>query len=411
MSWRDRLRTLDYTSPSGETFTLLFDDLSREVDKKAPVTEFPGQNRGAVQDLGQSTIRYPMDVYISGADYDVESDRFWAALNESGPAEMQHPRYGDLVVLPVTVSQSERFVEGAGQARFSVEFVEADAQQFEYPRVARTSPDAIAANAAAAAAQAADVAGRADIDDLGAAAALKENILNGLNTVTDAFDTITGFTDDLRNEINAQVSEITSTIDDLVQAPADLAESLLQLYRTPARVVTTIESKINGYQQIFNGLVDGFVNTTVQYGEMIGLIQQANAAGVQAAAAESTADGLIDTRAGAARISDALSDIQSGIDNAFDQMSAAVDIDYDLQAAGRRAVTSALRSLQERALNLPIEQSETLEQDEALIPLVDRLYGDVDAFDGTLDAFIAFNELHGSEILIVPQGKTVRWYE
>ena len=50
---------------------------------------------------------------------------------------------------------------------------------------------------------------------------------------------------------------------------------------------------------------------------------------------------------------------------------------------------------------------------EALSPieLIDSLYTDIDDFETALADFIEYNKLAGNEILIVPRGREVRWYE
>jgi prophage DNA circulation protein len=361
-----------------------------------------------VQDLGQSTVRYPMRLYISGADYDTEADRFWTALNEPGAAQLAHPRYGNIPVVPVSVTQTEQFVEGAGRATFEVDFVEADEDQFTYPQQARRSPEAISAQAAAAAAAATSAAGEATVDTPGAAEVIKDTVLDAIDTVTGAFDEITGITNEIRTAISDQVREITDTIDDLAEAPAGLLGELVTLYRLPSRVITDVIDKINGYSAIFQGLAGAFRDTTAEYGELFSILRGANTAAMLAASSEATADGFIATRADAARIVDTLSGIEAGAAEIFGELET---VDYDMQWAARDAATVALVSLQERALNLPLEQSLTLEADEPVIPLVDRLYGDIGDFDGTIDEFIRYNNLAGDEILIVPAGRTVRWYE
>jgi prophage DNA circulation protein len=408
MSWKDRLRTLEYESPSGEQFTLAFDDLSREVGKKAPVTEFPNQNAGAVQDLGQSTKRYPITAYISGRDYDTEADRFWSALNESGPGVLRHPRFGNLDVVPVSVSQSESFVEGGGRASFRIDFVESDQAALLYPSRTSLSPNAIYAAVDAAAGAAAKSLEGIEAEDPGALEVLKNKVKNALGAVNNAFDTITGVTDSIRSEIQSTIGGIISEIDTLVQAPMSLAQSLITLYRLPARTVTSVKSKIDGYTALANTLADAFIDTTNQYGQMFGLINAASTAGFQIAAAESTVTGEIETRASAANIVESLFAIQNIADASYESSGV---VDYELQRASRMAITNALKSLQEKSINLPVERVFTLESDEALLSLVDSLYGNIDSLDSTIDRFIRYNELQGSHIVMVPQGTTVRWYE
>ncbi len=131
MSYLDRLRTAKYIAPSGSIFIFKFNDLKRSGGKKAPIQEFPQQNEADVKDLGNLADRYPVELFFTGADYDQIADSFKEALAEKGPATLLHPRWGDLSVLPLTYIQSEGFVDGMRQARFSIDFVRV--ADVEYP--------------------------------------------------------------------------------------------------------------------------------------------------------------------------------------------------------------------------------------------------------------------------------------
>lgn len=401
MSWRERLRECVYIAPSGASFTLQFDDLTREVGKKAPVTEFPGQNQGAVQDLGQATTRYPFLVYISGVNYDVTADRFWDALNESGPGELQHPRYGNRQVVPVSVQQREAFVGGAGRAVFTIEFVEALEQRLELPSGIQLAPAAITGGALDAIEAAAATIDDITIEEPGALAQLKAGALAVTSTVKGAFDTVADFTDEVRATIDGTVRAITREIDTLVQAPADMVRALAQLYAIPLNVVSNVEAKINGYATLFGTFGTLFVSRTERYRELFDRIRGANANAAVSAAAGATAEGEVETRAAAARIASTLAGYQD--------TAAAIDAEYDAQLAARQVVSDALNRV--LSLNLSIEQSQILESDEVLVALVDRLYREIDDIDELIAEFIRYNQLQGDEIVIVPKGRTVRWYE
>ena len=405
--FRQRLRECVYISPSGSEFALQFDDVTRQMGKKAPVTEFPLQSIPAIQDLGQAAVRFPLSVYLTGPDYDVDADKFWSALRESGPGELRHPRYGDLTVVPVSVSQSEGFVRGSARAVFEIEFVQTDPARFEYPDRIGFSADAVSLAVDDAALSIAASVADVDIDDPFTLAALKDSILGAVNAVSGTIATATGAVDDLRNAIDNQIREITNTIDDLVQAPANLMGALLTLYRLPARVISTVQGKIDGYIQLYTALVQGFVDTTQLYGEMFGLINAANASAIVAAAAEATADGDIETRGAGQSVAASLAGIQESLNGTLETIGTS----YDRDAAVRRVTTIALQAIIARSINLPLEQSETLTQDEVLIPLVDRLYSDGIDIEEALDQFISYNRLQGSQLLILPAGKVVRWYE
>ncbi len=402
MSYFDRLRTCAYISPRGSAFNLQFEELVREAGKKAPVTEFPGQDQGAVQDLGQATTRYPLVCYISGENYDQEADRFWKALNEPGPGELKHPRYGNRTVTPVAIQQRESFVEGAGRAIFEIEFVETLVSRLEFPQPVRvSSPSIIRQSQLAQQTAIASLEAIPEVDDPGALARLRDGVLNASRATAEAFNVAAEFSEDVRSEINRVLGIIEREIDDLVQSPVNLVVVLAQLYNIPLQLVSTAKAKLDGYRSTFQTLGNLFVDRSLQYAELFGLIEGANANVVMAAVAGAVADAEIATREEAVEDAETLAEYQAIVDG--------IDADYETKLTARQATTAALlRILNE---NLPIEQRETLQQGEALIPLVDRLFRDIDDLDETIQFFIDYNRLQDTEILIVPSGRTVRWYE
>ena len=413
MSFKDRIRDMIYTSPSGKSFTVQFDDLSRSGGKKAPVTESPGADGGTVQDLGKRTTTYPVRCYLTGQDYDLEADRFWDALLETGPGFLNHPRWGNIRVLPNPRTQTEEFVNGAGRAVFEIDFITAPEDAEEYPTIEAAPDLQIAADADTAASAITDSLDGEELTDPKGITGLKDAVVRNMARFKTAFASVSAAVDGLQADIEAVITSITNNIDDLVTAPADLMTELLQLYRLPARTVTNVQSKIEGYSALYSVIIDGFRSQTLAYGEMVGLINTAQANAIQAAAAEATIDGAITTRGQAADIIDTLNTLNANISTAVEAIEAAGGFtsDYASRAAAEQASARAISNLVDRALNLPTEKRRTLDRSINPLALVYELYSDIDNLEDTLSEFIAYNRLTGNEILTIPNGREVRWYE
>lgn len=399
MSWKDRLRPCVYISPGGAEFDLLFDEVSREIGKKAPVTEFPGQNSGAVQDLGQTTQRFPLTVYLSGLNYDLDADSFWGALQEPGPGELRHPRYGNIAVVPVSVQQTESLVDGANRAQFTIQFVEAIDVRLEFPSGTGINPEAISAQTDLSVDAAANTLAGVEVEEPGALTQLGAAVGNAVDATVDAFDKITDITDEVRSSIEDKVRDITNRIDDLVSAPFDLVESLAELYRLPAQTITSVRNKVSDYVFLAQSLQRQFEDITGEYAALFGLVGNACSNAIAAATAEASSVGTQATGADAAATNDLLA-----------QLAPAGD-DFASTSAVRKALTLAQQAQWDLITELPIEQKLVLDYDEALIPLINRLYTTIDDLDATIEEFIEFNDLQGSAIFIVPAGTIVRWYE
>lgn len=407
MSYTDRLQNLVYTSPSGKSFTLRYTEVSRERGKKAPVSEFPNQDQGAVQDLGQTTPRYPVVCFIDGEDYDLQADRFWTALNEPGPGQLQHPRYGTIAVLPVTISQTESLINGAGRASFEIEFVRSDEIALEYPRTGAQSAASVGAAVDDAGESIEETLTDVEVEEPGALAALKEKTLAGLSATRNAFNKITGVTEAVRTSISSTIQTITNEIDTLIAAPVNLTASLLSLYRLPADTVTDVRAKIDGYATLIDTVATAAVNTTTRYGVLFGLIGAADVNAATIASAEASTSGTFTTRADAM---EAALSLRAIADSQSAAMESIGDFDYESYLATRRALTLALNALIANTLTLPAERIYTTPRDMTPLELVFELYGvDGDA-DVLIDRIIDYNDLTGDSILLIPAGTEVRWY-
>jgi prophage DNA circulation protein len=408
VSYIDRLSEMRYTSPSGKSFSLLFDDVTREGGKKVPVVEFPGQDQGAVQDLGELTVTIPVTCYIAGPDYDIEADRFWDALAEPGAGELDHPRWGVISVMPSTRRQAENFVDGASVAVFEITFIKADERAFEYPRIG-TAPDAaIQAQTDEAAAALGGAAEGLDIAGPGERATVKKSSLDGIKKFRDGMMRVTVGVSDLSRDVQAQIRKIEREIDSYILAPAELMGAFLTLYRLPSRTAQDVEVKIKSYETAYRDVTAGFIRTTALYGERLGIISAGQALGLLAAAAEATTAGDITTRGEAARIVAGLSALSADAFTLADRLYGigGGDVGFQARESVRRAVSSAILSIFERALNLPTEQAYTLSREITPIEIVFELDGDIER----LHEFIGYNQLAGDEIILIPRGREVRWY-
>lgn len=407
MSYRDRLRTLRYTSPSNAEFELQFTELERSGGKKAPVTEFPNQDQGSVQDLGQTTPRFPINGFFSGPDYDRTADSFWGALSEPGPGRLEHPRWGVVEVLPVSITQTERFVDGAGRAVFDIDFVQASPEVLEYPRSEGQADQQTRAAAEAAATSVTESVDGVDIEAPGQLESLKDQVLDSLDVATEAINSITGITEEIRSEISSVVGEITRSIDELIAAPQELLTSLLQLYRLPADVATDAQATVEGYRTMLSQTLTAAETTTERYGELFGIIGGAQVQAIGVAAADSTVNSETKTRASALNAVDELAALRGDLVAGLDSLGAT---DYESAWRTRAAITAALRSLIDRAIDLPAERVHVTKGDIPPIALAFELYGESEDIQEMTERILDYNNIAGTDILLIPAGTEVRWY-
>ncbi|MFW6312498.1 MAG: DNA circularization N-terminal domain-containing protein [Spirochaetota bacterium] len=404
MPWTDRLLTMEYRSPSGDRFVLQFDDLARTGGKKAPVTEFPGQDQAGVQELGELTPRFPITCYITGVDYDQEADRFWAALEEEGAGRLAHPRWGTIEVLPLQKEQREQFVDGAGRAVFSIEFIKVSDRSFEFPRVSTSVDDRIVSSADDAQEAITASLDGVDTTDVLQQSAVSEFAADAATTVVSEFDAILDEADDIRAEIEETAAEINRNIDALVEDPQELISTFVGLVRAPAIAGKSVIQKVRGYSGLGTALGAQLASVGSEYADFGLQVSLGIWRAIMFAAGLATTEGGIATRADAQRVADALTDLQSTATTAIESLE--TEPDYTAQAAANLVVTRALDNLIDRSLSLPTERVLTLDRAVTPLTLTWELYGGIDR----LDELISYNNLRGDELLMIPRGREVRWY-
>lgn len=405
MSYEDRLRTAVYVAPSGGEHALEFFELERSIDKKAAVNEAPEREGADVQDLNQASLRVPITGYISGPDYDQAADALWTALQETGPGELRHPRWGNIDVLPVSVSQFEAFTGQSRRARFEIDFIRTLGANFP------ESNEQIGANVESQANDLQSSLGGSltegyNTGDPGALSEAKSSVLGGLENFNDSVSSIAAGVDETATQIDAAGRKLENNIDDLVKSPFELAQSVASLYRTPGRVATDIVSKMRGYKDLVDGLVENVASAPLT--QAVVSLFQAKAA--TTAMAEATLTGSVDRRDQAVLAAETLADTYNGVVNAQEPLEGDDYSESHTVMAGLQGiVTDAYRYLIERSFSLRAERRIVLIEDRTPLDIVAAVYPDGE-LDDRLDEFIDENQLTGTDILFLPAGREVRYY-
>lgn len=97
----------------------------------------PFKNGDSVRDLGRGARRFPMQLVVFGANYEIELQNLLNALEIIGSAELIHPIYGSVSVVPHNL-EVKHHADGPDSAAVSLVFVEDTpdesffARQFEF---------------------------------------------------------------------------------------------------------------------------------------------------------------------------------------------------------------------------------------------------------------------------------------
>ena len=417
MAWQDRLKEAAYTSPSGRRFTFSYENVGKSVSKKTSAFNFPDADGTYVQDLGKSGRRYPFRLFFWGNDYDLEAQAFEDALLEKGPGKLEHPLYNiTLDVVPFgDITRRDDLKTAANQAVLEVQFWETI--DLLFPSV-QADPGAEVLNAvdeynASAAAQFED---DLDLDTASETASFKNRFIAVLDTTRSRLQAVADTQDNVRRQFNAVYDSINSGIDLLVSTPLTLATQTLTLIQTPARALTSIRARLNGYLDMATAL------TQTESGEVSVRTPSLNA--------ENSNAFLNDNLYASTAVTGS---IVSVVNNQFETKTEALEAAEEILALAEQvnvwrddnlvslseidtgeayqqlqeAVALAAGFLVEISFSLKQERRVVLDRARTIIDLAAELYSEV---DNQLDFLINSNNLTGSEILELPKGREIVYF-
>ncbi|MFW6312267.1 MAG: DNA circularization N-terminal domain-containing protein [Spirochaetota bacterium] len=409
MSYQDRVRTAVYVAPSGSEHQFEFFELARNREKKAPINELPEREGADIQDLNQATLRIPITAYISGPDYDEAADAFWAALDEIGPGELRHPRWGNIAVLPVSISQTEDFQVNGRRARFEIEFVKPSTTAFPVTGAQRESAVEQSVNAFADAA-ATSLVEEVDFDDAATKISAAEAYEDGVAIFGEAVADLATADEPLSEQIQLLSRQLIDNMDTLIESPLELALEAIRLYRLPARTISNVWEKVRGYATLVEQLINN-VEEAPTTQAIVALFQATAATG---AMAEATLSGPIERRDRAVSAAETLRSTYASVMDAVEVVETADDgvdfrVSQEALVALDTAVSTAYGLLIERSYSLKSSRRIRLDSDATPIELAARFYPD-SGLDEAIDHVIEENELLDSEIFLVPRGREVVYY-
>lgn len=245
--WRDILKT--GASFRGVPFSTV--DAEARVGRRTVTHEYPQRDDPYTEDLGRRARAFHVEAYVAGDDYLDRRDALIRAIEQPGPGELVHPRWGVLQVAVqdyVTVRESPR--EG-GVARFTITFVEAGANTF--PNATR---DTVAQVDQAA--ETADEAAEVDFGetfDVSGGSVLGEEALKALRADLDT--------------VVATVRRVTSAAGagEIVRVIGGISDDVSALIRTPLTYVQNLRSVYSSLTLALNRPLSAFADLETLFGK------------------------------------------------------------------------------------------------------------------------------------------------
>ena len=426
MSWRDRLRAGAITTPNGQRFSYDYEDLEKEVQKKTNIYTFGSTPGALVQDFGLGVTTYPLRIIFNGDNYDRTANSFETGAGFKGVSLLEHPIYGIKNVNITGYRRLDRLKTAANQAIFEVELVETI-----IPAVP-TSAEALKSTIIGDLNDLQDIQGQAfdavNYDNVSDLLAARERITQFVKDFSGGFENITNQVQGISDASDNTVNFITDNIDELLEDPPNLAASVYNLARIPARSTAAISSRVSAY-------IDTLAN---QVGEIAGLFgadllnarteAQLNTTAALAGLAGSTLfpDDTLLTRPAATDIVDDLLTAYRAVQNfldteQFNSLDESLTNTYSVNDALNQGIKDIISktagNLLQLAFSLKQERIIFLDNETNMIPLCFKLYGgkiEDEIVEGTgkskLDFLIETNELTGAELITIPKGREIRYY-
>jgi len=435
------LKDASYTAPSGASISFDFEVVSREVNHRIGTFEFSGVNGTLHQDKGVSGEIYPLDVFVHGPNYDLEADRFVTLAKETGPGFLFHPRWGKKRVQILSITQSENFVSEGGQARFAVQFQET--LEREFPKTG-TAPQqevtALADNAQDKAIN--NYADQVNVDGLADKLSLEQEIILSAGKVNDILASITSRSQDIATEFRGYIDNVINNANKYVQDAFSYATQITSAIRVVSEVPGRIGSQLQGYSNLFDVLKLRDVTQAINQTRNALLIDELLGASAISSAAESTNNAFNETstlsRDSKGKAAITVPEIGTGFQSRDEVLAAVIYLRDNSQAitdmldAGQvlfedsllsdsyiqsvqsyvptwEVVATVIKAGLDLSFSLPIKRSIVLATSRTVLDLAYEFYKNID--DITLDYLILTNALTGNDIIEVPRGKEIIFYE
>jgi len=411
MAWQDNIQSAAYTSPSGARFEFQWEDVSVDVDKKTTLFTFPEKDGAFIQDLGTGGRNFPFTIFFSGSDYDEISDAFFLALEEKGAGKLEHPKYGDRIVVPTgKITRRDNITTAGNQAVFQVAFSET-IEEITFPLSSESTKDEIDSIAGIFQENTAvQVAEAITLDNANEAASLQVTANESVNKIALFLEDLAKLTDDIKAAFDTVKVAYQENVKNVITNASSVLEQAILLIRLPSQVGTSITDQFDSYGSMIDNLIssvgtsDGSNVPSNNY-----LYANTLVSAALSALCEGSIKSTIASRPEAVLASEEIIDYYDKITTWQDENITALGLIDSGQSFS--ALTSVISKtaiyLVNASFDLPSEHRETIQDDRNVIEYLASVGLDVET---DLDFFIQINELTACEIEIMPKGLEVVYY-
>ncbi len=419
MSYLDRLRPASFIAPDSVEFFFLIDSLERSGGKKGATQEILDSGESISQDQGNQTETFTAPIYFPGPDYDLDADPFYKALgqqySQDTPGILKHPRWGDINVFPFTWSQSEELIDGSQISRIAVTFREVFPQIF--PTTDDRSLDAALSDLDETEVVSEELSKGINVDSVQSQLNIAGKIRDAVGIITDSIKDITDLAADVQDQFNAIQATLFSLIDDVGGSIVQMIATTQRLIRTPGRIITQTQNKINGYKGMVSDLCRSFNDESetspINRRNNVLMMQLIGGFAV-GATAEAAAFTDFSIRSESIDAIESINEAADVFDDLFTQARTSGNVgeefsgDYNFFNLILDAQKRINEILLNRAFDLKAEKRFILKNNSDAVTLTYEHYKTVDS--DVMEFFILTNRLIGDEFIEIPAGREIVVY-
>lgn len=419
MSWLERLKgSITLTSPDGATFIAKWFGDSRTARKQLGLFNYPKVDKQIAQDLGIAGIAYPLTIAFDGPDNDLESTRFFEALEARGRWLIDHPTKGRLFLQPVSFKETIAPIESGSITLFQTEWLDValSSSVISVEQLSALVESQKTAVEIASLNQLIDLSDQSTIENIQTIKSTTEKSLA-------IYDQTIKPLADLSESVSAQVEAIRRGIDDtLSSSPIDmtvLGGQIQALVRGPAVITGDVLEILQTYQDFIDKVLVIPTNVATRTERNIIAIMEIFSISANESSNLISVRSKPDTRVAAISSLTVISDQFIKITDALDVLQETyIDqlIENQYFSQSESFVESSIMSSQTIAFllsisfDLAIEKRFALKEDRAPIEIAITEYGELGDEDANFDLFINTNALKSDQILMLPAGFEVVVY-
>jgi hypothetical protein len=398
MSWKEKLNiAFRITTGDGVTYSpLLSQDNNMSLEMMASSFEFSGIDGSLVKRKATAGRNFSLVFYFTGDAHLDNSDNFIESAKNKKPWNIEHPKYGDLYVQPITIKRQD---SNLNSTVFSVEVRETINQS--YPNSTRSKQDSISSMANDTNLTAATSFG---------IAVKKVTTENKLKFTSSLGNTYEQYKQDVKtpedssNLENAYQKSLTAV--DSLDIP-----SIQSFILAPASSASSVTSRLGQFTNAYNEIIDLSDFSLKEYFQSIG-------ATILAGMCLSSVNPNKGDYSKRKDISNVISTIQNTYSNYITKLGEAQDDNLSIENAFNtdpevlksvdKMVKETVANLNEVIFGALVENTFVVPYPTNLIMITHHLIGRVT--DEYLNEMISFNDFSKDEIIQINKGRKVIYY-